>query len=641
MKRTNKDNETSISRVTRRSLVLGGLQLGVAGVLGWRMRQMQVEQADEFRLLAEENRINMRLIAPERGLIFDRNGIPLAENAQNYRVVIVREDAGNVEDVLNRLRQLIFIDDTEMERALKEISRRSSFVPVTVTDQRTWEDISTVAINAPALPGITPDVGLTRNYPLGQDYAHVVGYVGPVSDYDLSKIDDPDPLLQIPKFQIGKTGVEQKYEPDLRGKAGARRIEVNAAGRVMRELDRDPGVPGADVQLTVESKLQNFAEARLALGLSAAAVVMDVRTGDLLTVANAPSFDPNKFVRGISVSDYGELTENKYRPLANKAVQGAYPPGSTFKMLVSLAALEDGLLSSDETVYCGGYTVLGNRRFHCWKRGGHGRMNLDQSLQQSCDVFYYEMAQRVGIDRIAELARKFGIGERFDLPMSAVTAGIMPDKDWKRSRYGEGWLVGDSLNASIGQGYVLSSPLQLAVMSARIASGNAIQPRLVKSIDGIETPVVGADPLDVNEGHLRLIRKGMFSVMNTNRGTAFRSRIDRDDLRMAGKTGTSQVRSVVVSNSDVPWEQRDHALFVGFAPYDDPRYAVSVVVEHGGGGSSAAAPVARDIMLYALHGELPPLESYPSGERGRVEETFAALELRSDFRPSISGRSPA
>jgi len=641
VKRTNKDNETSISRVTRRSLVLGGLQLGVAGVLGWRMRQMQVEQADEFRLLAEENRINMRLIAPERGLIFDRNGIPLAENAQNYRVVIVREDAGNVEDVLNRLRQLIFIDDTEMERALKEISRRSSFAPVTVTDQRTWEDISTVAINAPALPGITPDVGLTRNYPLGQDYAHVVGYVGPVSDYDLSKIDDPDPLLQIPKFQIGKTGVEQKYEPDLRGKAGARRIEVNAAGRVMRELDRDPGVPGADVQLTVESKLQNFAEARLALGLSAAAVVMDVRTGDLLTVANAPSFDPNKFVRGISVSDYGELTENKYRPLANKAVQGAYPPGSTFKMLVSLAALEDGLLSSDETVYCGGYTVLGNRRFHCWKRGGHGRMNLDQSLQQSCDVFYYEMAQRVGIDRIAELARKFGIGERFDLPMSAVTAGIMPDKDWKRSRYGEGWLVGDSLNASIGQGYVLSSPLQLAVMSARIASGNAIQPRLVKSIDGIETPVVGADPLDVNEGHLRLIRKGMFSVMNTNRGTAFRSRIDRDDLRMAGKTGTSQVRSVVVSNSDVPWEQRDHALFVGFAPYDDPRYAVSVVVEHGGGGSSAAAPVARDIMLYALHGELPPLESYPSGERGRVEETFAALELRSDFRPSRSGRSPA
>ncbi|QFU08693.1 Stage V sporulation protein D [Rhodobacteraceae bacterium THAF1] len=641
MKRTQRDTETSVGIITRRAAVLGGVQLGVAGLLGWRMRQMQVEQADEFRLLAEENRINMRLVAPPRGLIFDRNGIPLAENSQNYRIVIVKEDAGDVEDVLSRLQQLIYIDADEMERARKEIARRSPFVPVTITDQRQWEDVATVAVNAPALPGITPDVGLTRQYPLGADHAHVVGYVGPVSDYDLSRIDDDDPLLQIPKFQIGKTGVEQKTERALRGKAGARRIEVNAAGRVMRELDRDDGTPGADLQLTVESKLQNFAEARLAIGLSAAAVVMDVRTGDLLSVGNAPTFDPNKFVRGISVADYGELTGNIYRPLANKAVQGAYPPGSTFKMLVSLAALEAGLLSSDETVYCGGYTELGNRRFHCWKRGGHGRMNLEKSLQQSCDVFYYEMAQRVGIDRIAETARKFGIGEDFDLPMSAVTSGVMPDKAWLRQRYDQEWRVGDSLNASIGQGYVLSSPLQLAVMTARIASGTKIQPRLVKSIDSVETPVVGAEPLGLNENHLRLIRKGMFAVSNTNRGTAFRSRIAADGMAMAGKTGTSQVRSAVVNNSQVPWEQRDHALFVGYAPYDNPRYAISVVVEHGGGGSTAAAPIARDIMLFALHGELPPMESYPSGVRREVESLFAELDLRSDFRPTRDGKNRA
>ena len=641
MKRTNRDTETSAGRVTRRSLVLGGVQLGVAGVLGWRMHQMQVEQADQFRLLAEENRINMRLLAPARGMIFDRNGVPLAENAQNYRIVIVREDAGDVEAALTKLRQLIYLGDDEIERTLKEIARRSSFVPVTVTDQRSWDDLAAVAVNTPALPGITPDVGLTRNYPLGPDYAHVVGYVGPVSDYDLSKIDDDDPLLQIPKFQIGKTGVEQKYEHDLRGKAGAKRIEVNAAGRVMRELDRDEGVPGTDLQLTVESKLQNFTEARLALGLSAAAVVMDVQTGDLLAVGNAPTFDPNKFVRGISVSDYGELTENKYRPLANKAVQGAYPPGSTFKMLVSLAALESGLLSSDETIYCGGYTELGNRRFHCWKRGGHGRVNLEQSLQQSCDVFYYELAQRVGIDRIAEQARKFGIGEEFDLPMSAVTSGVMPDKEWKRSRYDQEWRVGDSLNAAIGQGYVLASPLQLAVMTARIASGNRIQPRLVKSINGVETPVVGAEPLDLNEGHLRLIRKGMYAVSNTSRGTGYGSRIAREGFTMAGKSGTSQVRSVVVNNADVPWEERDHGLFVCYAPYDNPKYAVSVIVEHGGGGSSAAAPVARDILLFALHGELPPLDSYPSNDRGKIEELFAGLDLRSDFRPSDNRRSRA
>ena len=484
-------------------------------------------------------------------------------------------------------------------------------------------------------------MGLTRNYPLGQDYAHVIGYVGPVSDYDLSKMDDDDPLLQIPKFQIGKTGVENKYEHQLRGKAGARKIEVNAAGRVMRELDRNEGIPGTELQLTIDSKLQNFCEARLALGLSAAAVVMDVQTGDLVAVGNAPSFDPNKFVRGISVSDYGDLTNNIYRPLSNKAVQGAYPPGSTFKMLVALAALEDGVLSSDETIYCGGHTELGNRRFHCWKRSGHGRVNLDKSLQQSCDVFYYELAQRVGIDKIAQMARHFGMGEDFDLPMSAVTSGIMPDKDWKRSRYGQEWLVGDSLNASIGQGYVLASPLQLSVMAARIASGTRIQPRLVKSIDGVETPVRGAEPLPVNEGHLRLVRKGMDSVVNSARGTARRSRIETEGMEMAGKTGTSQVRSVVVSNADVPWEQRDHALFVAFAPYDNPKYAVSVIIEHGGGGSSAAAPVARDIMLFALYGELPPLESYPSSERRGAEELFASLDLRTDFRPSKTARNRA
>ncbi|RVT86825.1 penicillin-binding protein 2 [Rhodobacteraceae bacterium CCMM004] len=641
MKRSPRDTELSARRINRRSLVLGGLQLGFAGVLGLRMRQMQVDQADAFRLLAEENRINMRLLAPARGLIFDRNGIPLAENAQNYRVVIVREDAGDVDEVIARLRRLIYLDEGELERALREMERRSPFVPITLTDQRSWEDIATVAVNAPALPGITPDVGLTRNYPLDSDYAHVVGYVGPVSDFDLSRIEDPDPLLQIPKFQIGKTGVEAKYERDLRGKAGAKRIEVNAAGRVMRELGRDEGIPGHDLQLTVESRLQNFVEARLALGNSASAVVMDPRNGDLLAVGSAPTFDPNKFVRGISVADYGELTENKYRPLSNKAVQGAYPPGSTFKMLVALAALHYDEIGPDETVYCPGHMELGNRRFHCWKRGGHGWVNLDKSLQQSCDVYYYDLAQRVGIDRIAEVARHFGMGERFDLPMSAVTAGIMPDKAWKTARYDRDWRIGDSLNASIGQGYVLSSPLQLAVMTARLAAGTGIMPRLVKSVNGVEAPILGTDKLPFNENHLRLVRKGMYSVTNTRRGTAFGSRLV-GDIRCAGKTGTSQVRNItaaerargVVSNADLPWERRDHALYVSYAPYDAPRVAVSVVVEHGGGGSSAAAPVARDILLFALHGKMPPLESYPESQRSKIKQLQSALRLRQDFRPS-------
>ncbi|RVV96756.1 penicillin-binding protein 2 [Mesobaculum littorinae] len=636
MRQSPRDTETSSRRISRRALVLGGLQTGMLGVLGWRMHQMQVDQADQYRLLADENRINMRLIAPARGLIYDRNGVALAENAQNYRIVIVREDAGDVDAAIARLKQLVDLDPDELERALREVERRSPFVPVTLTDQRAWEDVAEVAVNAPALPGITPDVGLTRNYPMGADFAHIVGYVGPVSDYDLDRMDDDDPLLQIPKFQIGKTGVENKLERDLRGKAGSKRIEVNAAGRVMRELGRDEGIPGSDLQLTIDSGLQNFTQARLSLGMSAAGVVMDVRNGDLLAIGSAPAFDPNKFVRGISSVDYSLLTDNIYRPLANKAVQGAYPPGSTFKMMVTLAALEAGEVTPDETIWCGGYTKVGNRRFHCWKRGGHGHVNLEESLQHSCDVYYFDLAQRVGIDRIAAMARRFGLGSHFDLPMSAVTAGIMPDKAWKTERYGQDWRVGDSLNAAIGQGYVLASPLQLAVMNARLASGTAIEPRLVKSEGGIETEVRGAVSLGLNENHLRMVRKGMYAVSNTRRGTGYGARIADDTMLMAGKSGTSQVRNItaaerargVTSNADLPWERRDHALFVAFAPYENPRYAVSVVVEHGGGGSSVAGPIARDILLYALHGGLPPLESYPSYQRDEIRVMQESLPLR-------------
>ncbi|WP_099827384.1 penicillin-binding protein 2 [Oceaniglobus indicus] len=636
MKRSPKDTETSVRRITRRGMVLGSLQLGMMGVLGWRMRQMQVEQADEFRLLAEENRINMRLIAPARGLIFDRGGIPVAENTQNYRIVIVREDAGDVDAVIDRLRQLIYLDPDELERSLREMNRRSAFVPVTLTDQRSWEDIATVAVNAPALPGIIPDVGLTRHYPLGPDFSHIVGYVGPVSDYDLSRIEDKDPLLQIPKFQIGKTGVENKYERELRGKAGNKRIEVNAAGRVMRELSRDNGVPGANLQLTVDTNLQNFVEARLSLEESAAAVIMSPQSGDLLAIGSAPTFDPNKFVRGISVPDYKALTENIYRPLANKSVQGAYPPGSTFKMMVTLAALDAGVMGPEDTEYCPGFSKVGDRRFHCWKRGGHGYVNLEKSLQQSCDVYYYELAQKVGIDKIAETARRFGFGERFDIPMSAVTSGIMPDKAWKRERYDAEWRIGDSLNASIGQGYVLASPLQLAVMTARLASGTSVMPRLIKSVDGVETPIEGDTPLGFNENHLRMVRRGMYAVTNTRRGTGYSVRIDADNQRIAGKSGTSQVRNITVaerargvtSNADLPWERRDHALFVAYAPYENPTHAAAVVVEHGGGGSSVAGPLARDILLYAMHGGIPPLDAYPSSQRARIRAQFAKLELR-------------
>lgn len=626
MRRSPKELDIAHRKMGRRTLLVGGLQLAFVGALGMRMRYMQVEQADQFRLLAEENRINIRLIAPARGELFDRNGAVIARNSPSYRIIIVREDAGDVDKVIAHLSQLIELDEEDLNRAMTEMKRSPPFLPITLADRVTWDEISKVAVNAPALPGITPEVGLTRVYPRASDLAHVVGYVGPVSDYDLSQIEDPDQLLRIPRFQIGKVGLEAKQETNLRGKAGAKRVEVNATGRVMRELDRREGQPGADLQLTVDVDLQAYVQDRLGRE-SASVVIMDCETGDLRAIASSPTFDPNLFVRGISVADYRELTEDPYRPLANKSVQGTYPPGSTFKMITAMAALEEGLVGPDNTVWCPGHLEVSGRRFHCWKRAGHGHVNLLNSLKQSCDVYYYDLAIKVGIDKISAMANKFGLGIRHDIPMSAVARGLTPDRAWKQKVHGDAWRIGDTANSAIGQGFMLASPMQLAVMSARIATGRSVSPRLVKSVDGVEQPNGAGDSLDVNMNNLLMVRRAMFAVSNDRRGTAYRSRIIEDSLRMAGKTGTSQVRNItaaeravgVIHNRDLPWDRRDHALFVSFAPYDNPKYAVSVVVEHGGGGSTAAAPIARDVTLQALYDGTPPLEAYPSADRSRIK----------------------
>lgn len=628
MKRPTRETAFGMQMMSRRTLLIGAAQLGMMGALGLRMRSMQVDQAATYRTLAEENRVNIRLLPPKRGLIFDRNGVSLAENEQNYRIVLIREDAGDVDLVLSRLQELVHIDPDDLNDAIKEMKQRKPFVPVTIADRLTWEDIARVTVNAPALPGIIAEVGLSRNYPNMADMAHLVGYVGPVSDYDLTRgylSDDTDPLLQIPRFQVGKTGIEAKREHGLRGTAGTKRIEVNAVGRVMRELGREEGTSGADLQLTVDSALQAYVLARLD-GQSASAVVMDVETGDLRAIASAPSFDPNLFVRGISVADWKALNENEFRPLAAKTVQDAYPPGSTFKMVTALAAMQAGQIGAEETVYCPGFVEVADVKFHCWKRGGHGHVNLNKSLQQSCDVYYYDISQRVGIDKIAEMARLLGLGVKHDVPLSAVATGIAPDKLWKAETRGEDWRIGDTVNASIGQGYVLASPLQLAVMTARIATGRSVSPRLIDRVNGIKQPDRSGDDLGLNRNHLRRVRKAMDDVCNTKRGTAYRSRIVAEGMQMAGKTGTSQVRRItkeerargVTRNEDLPWKRRDHALFVCFAPVDKPKYAVAVVVEHGGGGSKAAAPIARDILLQALYDGTPPLSAYPKSEQGKA-----------------------
>lgn len=647
MRRSPKETEDSARQTHRRALLMGGAMTAMFAVLAGRMRYLSVDQADQFKLLAEENRISIRLIPPARGLIHDRNGKLLAGNEQNYRVVITREDAGDVPAVLAKLAHVIPLSVDDIERTEKEIKRSSPFAPITVADRLTWEDLSRIALNAPSLPGVSPEVGLSRIYPRDSDFAHVIGYVGPVSEKDLAALENPDPLLTIPKFQIGKIGAERWLEEYLRGKAGTRRIEVNSVGRVMRELAREESTQGADLRLTIDADVQDFAQARLG-SESAAAVVMDVQTGDLVAIASSPSFDPNLFVRGISHGDYNGLMENDHRPLANKTVQGVYPPGSTFKMITALAALKAGVITVDTKVRCPGYVEIGGRRFHCWKRAGHGAVNLERSLAESCDVFYYDTAQKVGIDAMAEMGHQFGLGVRHDLPMSAIADGIMPNKAWKQERYKQDWRIGDTINASIGQGYVLTSPLQLAVMTARIATGRMVVPRLVLSVDG--KPVEVAEParLDIDEAALRKIRSGMDAVINSEHGTAKSSKIVEESMIWAGKTGTSQVRNIstaerargVISNDQLPWNRRDHALFVGYAPYAAPRYAISVLVEHGGGGSAVAAPIARDIILRALAGTTPPLTAYPASQRNRIEAMLAKLPLR-DAEGKLPPVSPA
>lgn len=645
MKRTQRESEDSARQIGRRSLVLGGLFVGTGAVLAARMRYLQVERAEDFRLLAEENRINIRLLPPARGLIFDRGGVLLAANEQNYRITLVREDAGDVDAVLAELAQVVNLDLGTLDRARREIDRRPPFVPVTVADRLSWAEVSAVAVNAPALPGVNPEVGLSRIYPMGADFAHVVGYVGPVSDYYLDQSGDTDPVLQIPDFQVGRSNVEERMENALRGSAGTKRVEVNAGGRVMRELDRDPPQPGSDVQLTVDAGLQNYVEARLS-GESAGSVVMDCQTGEILALASAPTFDPNLFVRGISTGAWTDLNSDAYRPLANKATQGLYPPGSTYKMIVALAALEGGHISPEETINCPGHADVGDRRFHCWRRGGHGRMDLIESLSQSCDVYYYELAQRVGIEAISEMARRLGCGIRHDLPLSGIAEGLAPTMEWKMRSRGAQWVVGDTLNASIGQGFVLSSPLHLAVMTARLATGRAITPSIIRSIDGVgQLPDPGAD-MGFDTAHLDQIHRGMLKVNNDRRGTAFGSRVEMDTYKIAGKTGTSQVRNIsaaeraagVIRNEDLPWERRDHALYVGYAPVDNPRYACSVIVEHGGGGSTVAAPIARDILLRAQLGEVPPPDLYPVGQRRDIERMHRELPILPS-PPVPSGRT--
>ncbi len=593
---------------TRRAAILAGGKALLLTTLAGRLYYLQVIEADRYATLADENRINLRLLPPPRGRIIDRFGMPLAENQQNYRLQLVPEDVkgSDIDEVLSHVQKIVTLGDSDKRRIIREVRRNRAFVPVTLKENLTWSEVAKIEINAPDLPGLMIDVGRSRRYPYGPQAAHVLGYVAAVSEKDI----DDDPLLKLPGFRVGRAGIEKVHDLELRGTGGSSEVEVNAFGRMIRELSRREGQPGAEVMLTLDMGLQDFIAKRLGEE-SASVVVMDVRTGDVLAMVSNPSYDSNEFNRGLSSAEWQALVNNERSPLINKSIAGVYSPGSTFKMMVLLAALEKGVISPEHKIHCSGEYELGDAKFHCWKKHGHGFVDATAAITESCDVYFYEIAKRTGIDRIAAMSRKFGLDSTSGIDLPGEQTGLVPTRDWKRATRDEPWHQGETVIAGIGQGFVLTTPLQMALMTAQIANGGrAIVPRLTRAIGGVaeEMKDAGENPsLNISPNHLEIVSRAMDRVVNHPTGTARRSATGIEAFPMAGKTGTVQVRRIsklereqgVRKNEDLPWRFRDHAPFVGFAPVENPRYAISVVVEHGGGGSSVAAPIARDVLVEA------------------------------------------
>lgn len=606
---------------SRRGMVIGGAQAGIAGLLALRMGYISVVDSQRYKLMSESNRVNLTLIPPRRGWIVDRYGKALADNRVALRVDIIPDRLHDRENVMRKLTDLLRLDADSVDRINRDLDANSGAQPVEVASDIDEGRFAAVSVNLPELPGVAPARGFIRNYPTGPSVAHLIGYVGAASaeDYHASR----DPLLLTPGFKVGKDGLEKDFEERLRGRPGARRAEVTARGKLVRELATQSDTPGDTLQLTIDADLQDYAARRLGPE-SGAVVVIDVLTGGILALTSMPAFDPNSFTDGIGRLEWKLLNDDDHIPLLNKAQRGLYPPGSTVKPMVAVALQLAGI-DPEETVFCPGGYRLGSRFFRCL--GRHGTVNMAHAIERSCNTYFYSMGHRVGYDAIAPIAKAMGLGQEFDLPGTAQRYGTIPDSAWKLRKYGQQWSTSDTLNATIGQGYVSVNPLQLAVMASRIASGRHILPHLFLNSGAPPPP-----PLPFSADLLATSRMGMTLVVNGDAGTARRSKLTLPTVQLAGKTGTAQVRGLNTGNGKGgTWRYRDHGLFICFAPVEEPRYAAAVVIEHGVGGSRAAAPVAKDIFtfLYDREQALSALAALESGwggtMRDRLERRYNAL----------------
>ena len=598
---------------SRRAWLLGMGQGAVGVALAARMGWLAVAQNEHFTRLSESNRVNLTLVPPRRGWIVDRHGAPIANNRTSFRVDIIPDRLEDRERVLATLARLLALTPQQVARIGIDLDNAAGFQPVQVADKLEWERFAAVNVHLPELPGVAPSQTFARHYPAGAAVAHLTGYVGaPTADqYKATR----DALLVVPGFKLGKDGLEKTLEPELRGTPGAKRNEVTARGRLIATLATRPGAPGHNQRLTIDAGLQEYAARRIGTN-SGSVVVMDCRSGEILALVSMPAYDPNSFSDGISHLEWNMLSQNDHVPLMNKVTQGLYPPGSTVKPMNGLALMTNGV-DPHARVVCTGSLRVGTGVFHCHKRGGHGALDLKNAIMQSCDIYFYEMVRRLGYDRVAPVARTMGLGQTFDLPLAGQRFGTVPDSAWKQRKYKTGWTVADSLNASIGQGYVLTNPLQLAVMASRLASGRAVQPSLLARDVRSDAPALPYDP-----EQLAIVRDAMWGVVNGG-GTGSAARLQIPGVFIAAKTGTAQVRRItmaerrsgVLKNGALPFKLRDHALLVCFAPADNPRYAACIVLEHNGHTvrSLDTPGIGRDIMTYLL-------------DRDRALASLAALE---------------
>jgi penicillin-binding protein 2 len=583
---------------SRRAVLLGFGQGAVGLALAGRMAWLSIAENEHYTTLSESNRVNMTLVPPRRGWIIDRHGAPIANNRTDFRVDIIPDRLEDKDRVLALLRDILRLPPEEMQRLTLDLDHAAGFQPVQVAENLDWERFAAVSVRLPELPGVAPTRGFSRSYPAAAAVAHLTGYVGAASADQYKQTHDQ--LMVTPGFKLGKDGLEKTLEKTLRGVAGQKRVEVTARGKLVAELATRPDQPGQNTRLTIDAGLQEYAARRLGTN-SGSVVVIDCLTGEMLAMVSMPAYDPNAFSDGISHLEWKMLSDNDHVPLMNKVLQGLYPPGSTVKPMNALALLEAGVDPS-QRINCTGAMRLGTGVFHCHKKRGHGPLDMKNAVMQSCDIYFYEMVRRLGYDRIAPIARTVGLGQKFDLPFGSQRYGTMPDPAWKLRKYKTDWTVADSLNASIGQGYVLSNPLQLAVMAARLASGKHLEPSILAS-----QIHHNAAPLPYDAAHLALVRDAMYGVVNQG-GTGGAARMLIPGVSIAAKTGTAQVRRIsmaergsgVLKNASLPFKLRDHALFVCFAPADNPRYAASVVLEHGGHTvRNLDSPlIGRDIMTW-------------------------------------------